>query len=86
MHLAGTIHFDAICTSTETGMLPRSLEETEEAIALKAKQVVATAAPGSPPLVDNDDCMVWTPAALNAVKGLWEGQKRRKLTQKKLPI
>ena len=59
-------------------LLPRSLEETEETIALKAKQVVATAAPGSPPLVDNDDCTVWTPAALNAVKGLWNRLKRRK--------
>ena len=74
MHLADTIHFDAICTSTETGMLPRSLEET---ITLKAKQVVATAAPGSPPLVDNEDITVWTPAALNAVKGLWNLKRRK---------
>ena len=59
-------------------MLPRSLEETEETIALKAKQVVATAAPGSPPLVVNEDCTVWTPAALNAVKGLWNRLKRRR--------
>ena len=78
MHLADTIHFDAICTSTETGMLPHSLEETVETMTLKAKQVVATAAPGSPPLVDNEDCTVWTPAALNAVKGLWNRLKRRK--------
>ena len=59
-------------------MLPRSLEETEETKALKAKQVVATAAPGSPPLVDNEDCTVWTPAALNAAKGLWNRLKRRR--------
>ena len=75
-------------------LLPRSLEETEETIARKKvvataapgspPLVVATAAPGSPPLVDNDDCTVWTPAALNAVKGLWNRLKRRKTDPKEV--